>query len=272
MAIVRPLFPYWSVGSSRRNFGDALSELLQRLFDVEDADPRDVYLLVGSVLDAEWIAAAADKADARGGRAYFWGCGWRGSPVPADLLGRVTITAVRGPRTIAGLGLPIDLPQGDPALLLPLLYRTPRPRPRYACTLMPHCADPRLAEMVEAPRRWGADHAISPLVDDARALVQAIDTIRASRFVLAGAMHAAIVAMAYGVPFAFFADGHLDCPAKWTDLAEGIGIHPIMVRSFAEGRRAFASHARTLRLPSRTLLLDAAPLPVRPDVRRRLRQ
>ncbi|MCC7275581.1 MAG: hypothetical protein IT561_23125, partial [Alphaproteobacteria bacterium] len=116
---------------------------------------------------------------------------------------------------------------------------------------------------------WGADNAISPLVGTPGALLAAIDAIRASRFVLAGAMHAAIVAMAYGVPFAFFADGHLDCPAKWTDLAESIGIAPIMVRSHAEGRDAFTRHAATLRLPSQSRLLDASPLPVRPDIRRR---
>ncbi|MGE0718028.1 MAG: polysaccharide pyruvyl transferase family protein [Alphaproteobacteria bacterium] len=262
----RPSFPYWSPDGARRNFGDALAELLRGLFDLDRADPRDVHVLVGSVLAPRHLGDIAGMARRRGGRACFWGCGWRGEKVPPELLAQVTITAARGPRTIAELGLSPDLPIGDTALLLPLVYDRPRSAVRHRCTLMPHFRDPLRAQMLASPGRWGADNAVSPLVGNATELVAAIDAIRHSRFVLAGAMHAAVVAMAYGVPFAFFAEGFVDCRPKWFDLADAVGIPVIFARTSDAGRRVHERIAATLRPPPLRALLEAAPLPLRPGI------
>lgn len=261
---MRPLLCYWTQPDPLRNFGDALTELFAALLLAPPGEDRDVYYLIGSVLERAWIRRGLAAARHRGGAVHFWSCGWRGEPVAAELLDQVNVHAVRGPLTRSALGLRPDLPIGDAAMLLPLLYRPARTQVRHGCVLVPHLEDPQRDAMLSRPRDWGADLAVSPAVGGGADILRVVDAIARARFVLCGAMHAAIVALAYGVPFAFFRDGFLDCPPKWDDLAAAIGCRP----AFA-ARRSEASAMTDARLPPLRPLLDACPLPVRPEVRRR---
>jgi hypothetical protein len=55
-------------------------------------------------------------------------------------------------------------------------------------------------------------------------------------------MHAAMVANAYGVPFAPFASEYIDCPIKWFDwFAERGWGEPIWVSDVTEGREWYRS-------------------------------
>jgi hypothetical protein len=58
-------------------------------------------------------------------------------------------------------------------------------------------------------------------------------------FVLAGALHAAIVACAYGKPFAFYSGAHIDLPFKWMDFSASINVPTVFARNAEEGRRAW---------------------------------
>lgn len=260
-----PLLPYWTWLDRQRNFGDALTELFRAtlLAPLPDAD-RGVYFLIGSVLDDAWVRRGLRLGRERGGPVHFWTCGWRGTPVAPDLLDQATVHAVRGPLTRTGLGLPAGLPIGDAALLLPLLYQPPRTGVRHACLLVPHFEDPQRTAMLARPQDWGADGAVSPAVRGGADILAVIDAVARSRLVLCGAMHAAVVAIAYGVPFVFFRDGFLNCPPKWDDLAAAMGCEPVFA-----ARRSEASAMTDARSPPLRALLAACPLPVRPEVLRR---
>ncbi|BBK38056.1 hypothetical protein STAQ_31340 [Allostella sp. ATCC 35155] len=262
-----PLLLYWSAGQQERNFGDALVEFYcQRLLAPPASQDRDVYFLIGSTLDDAWLRRGLAAARRRGGAVRSWTCGWRGTPVDPELLAQVEITAVRGPLTRAALALRPDLPLGDSALLLPLLHRPPRTAVRHGCLLVPHFSDPQREAMLARPQDWGADAAASPVIRSVADILAVIDAIARARLVLCGAMHAAVVALAFGVSFAFFRDGFLDCPDKWADLAASIG----RPEEFAARRsEAGAITNRVDRSPPLRPLLDACPLPVRPAVLRR---
>jgi hypothetical protein len=260
-----PLFPYWRHRRPTRNFGDALTDLYRlRLLAAPSPADRGVYFLVGSVLDEAWLRRGLRFARERGGAAHYWTCGWRGSPVPDALLGAARVSAVRGPVTRRQLGLPADMPVGDSALLLPLLHDPPATAIRHRRLLVPHFNDPRRERMLRRPRDWGADAVASAEVDGIAAILAVVDAVARSRMVLAGAMHAAVAAAAYGVPFAFFADGFVDCPPKWDDLAASFGTTAV----FTDGREGGPAALAAVPPPLRPLL-DACPLAVRPEVLRR---
>jgi polysaccharide pyruvyl transferase WcaK-like protein len=62
---------------------------------------------------------------------------------------------------------------------------------------------------------------------DSGSIEAMVREISGADFILAGAMHAAIVAHAYGVPFALFAYSYVDCPPKWYDWADSVGIKDV---------------------------------------------
>ena len=67
---------------------------------------------------------------------------------------------------------------------------------------------------------------------------------------MAGAMHAAIIAHAFGVPFAFFDIGHRDCPVKWQDWGTSVGLPPsqiAFVRDAKSGKEWYESIKKDLK-------------------------
>lgn len=113
-----------------------------------------------------------------------------------------SIHAVRGPlsrRRLLEVGLDCPEVYGDPALLLPRLYR---PRPRGpgrlggpgGIALVPNHID-REAPAVLAARDRGLR-----VIDVHAPILDVIDAICSSDFVLASSLHALIVADAYGIP------------------------------------------------------------------------
>ncbi len=95
-----------------RNFGDELNTLIwpRLLPDFFDDDPAEVFLGIGSILDARHAADAVKLAAGAGYGGY--------EPLPA-LDASWVIHWVRGPRTARLLGLPESRGLGDPAMLLP---------------------------------------------------------------------------------------------------------------------------------------------------------
>src|SRR6218665_1841792 len=206
-----------------QNFGDYASILLAELF-AEDLEAKDdIYDLVGSVISNYWVEQALAKKKP-GAKIHFWGCGYRGD---GDYDYRdhpdVVIHAVRGPKTIEALGLPKDMAYGDPAFLLPLML----PQPQYntgKVLLVPHMYETDLTGIINDKKSIGFDAMMLPTVNNRQKLKMLIREIATAEFVMAGAMHAAIIAAAYGVPFCFFKKEHLDLPFKWEDLAQSLNI------------------------------------------------
>lgn len=253
---------YWLDDSPRRNFGDALSDLLyDRLFvpgGVEAAEIR----IIGSSLDDGMLTDGAEASRP----AISWGCGLRTdgglSPRNRD---RVRVLAVRGPLTRSALGLGNAVPLGDPALLLPAVHGQRDPSANPARLVVPHFNDDRSDEQLLAAS--GCDAVLRPAVrGDRRSLTRFIDRLLDADFVLAGALHAAIVRVAYGRSFAFWDSGRIDLPFKWRDFAASIGVEPGFSATAHEGEAWYARHGRSVTPPPLLPLLLSAPYLARPGV------
>lgn len=137
---------------------------------------------------------------------------------------------------------------GDPAMLLPLLV--PRSRPLRGKTLfVPHICDERRRDYTADA--IGCDLIAQPETRSLEQLIALVRNISSVDFVLAGAMHAAIVAHAYGVPFAFFrhSGGYLDCPTKWADWMSGVTTAPVPIEfhsNMLDGMRWYLRHQERL--------------------------
>jgi GT2 family glycosyltransferase len=256
---------YWLQGERVQNFGDYLSEYLhQNLFLPQPAEGRELRI-IGSCIDDDFIDAPAGTSDKAG--SIFWGCGLRKeNGLSLDRLGAAEFLAVRGPLSRSALRLGDNVPIGDPALLLPALHRAGSLwRNTGSSLVIPHFHDRR--EDAELLRLTGCSAVLRPnIANDLTAVREFIDQIIAAKFVLCGSLHAAIVAAAYGKPFAFWDSGSIDLPFKWFDFAASLAIPCVFQPNLAEGEAHFhAEIAPVMRIPILWPLLVAAPLPVRPD-------
>jgi hypothetical protein len=99
------------------------------------------------------------------------------------------------------------------------------------------------------------------------ALLDAIDAVAAAEFVLAGALHAAIIACAYRRPFAYNDSGAIDLPLKWLHFSASIYVPTAFVHTVTEGWRAWGSLiAPTLRRPKLAPTLAVFPGEVQPGL------
>jgi Polysaccharide pyruvyl transferase len=261
----------WKPRQNGYNFGDHIPSLYARIFTPEawtriTEDKAVDYHLIGSVLDNTYLK----RSRSAGRIPLFFGCGYRGKPLDGNLLHASRIIGVRGPlsqRAVSEAGSAAYV-VGDSALLTPLLVR--QRRSTGLKLLAPHINDPDRERF--DPRDHGCDKLLSPTVLDQSATVERIKLISSASFVLAGAMHAAIVAYTYGVPFAFFDAGHRDCPMKWVDWAMSIGLSQEDVIFHTHSTFGLAWYAarqqRLLRADPRPLLTAAEAIGrVRPGVR-----
>tara|TARA_R110000868_G_scaffold138843_4_gene353356 strand:+ start:11454 stop:14717 length:3264 start_codon:yes stop_codon:yes gene_type:complete len=87
-----------------------------------------------------------------------------------------------------------------------------------------------------------------------------IDAISSAKFVLAGAMHAAVTAAAYGVPFGFWDSESIDIPTKWEDIAGLINIPCQFFEDVDAASVFYEQHiSPVIAIPSLWSLVCAAP-------------
>jgi len=262
---------WWSPLSGQENVGDFLSfYFINRLFTATRVN-ADVYRLVGSVITGSRIRrdveSIARKSDAR---IAFWGCGCRDvEAVPPALKAHASFHGVRGPLTRVVLGLPPDTPLGDPGLLLPLLH-VPRTsdRSRNKTIFVPHIRDVLNRPKEALLQGSGAELLVSPVIDNTLDAVERfIDDICSADFVIAGSLHAAIIACAYGVPFSYFDTGYVDQPFKWRDFSASIGTGTYFPRTRQDAEAVYRHFLKgRIRRPPLAPLLMAAPLRPRDEI------
>lgn len=257
---------YWLRGAAMVNFGDYLTELLYaRLFDGPPKYPQARIHLLGSVIAQDWFNQAAEQGYMQ---IVFWGCGLRRPRrLSPAALQRALLLGVRGPLSRDWLDLPPMTPLGDPALILPRVY-TPRTDAAAAgrTICMPHFLDDTDEKTLLA--RTGSDLVLRPNIHANLAdCERLIDSLSSARFVLAGALHGAIVAHAFGVPFAFFKARKIDVPFKWKDFAASIGFDCAFVDSIADGEAYYGANRGRASQCSVDGLLEVAPFPLRDGVR-----
>jgi hypothetical protein len=261
---------YWLKNQRTQNFGDTLSEILfaalrkRAFFKWTRGDigaGYDVVHLIGSCISNYHIAKDLEYVRGMGGkRIAFWGCGLRSDEeLDPVLLAHCAFLGVRGPLTRDVLGLKESTPLGDPGLLMPCLY-TPRPSKAFEgkTICVPHFLDKKSDEALLAMSR--SQTILRPnLPGNMESVLSFTDAIAGARFVLAGALHAAIVACAYGRPFAYFDSGYIDVPFKWADFAASIHMPCHFATTVEEGLRVFELQSSQYKKPPLIDLLTCAP-------------
>lgn len=270
-----PNIVYHRKGQPIQNFGDFLTEYLaSSLFLPVGMSAAAIYL-IGSVIAANFINTHVTASFAPGRRIVFWGCGVRGEQrLDEATQSRIEVLSVRGPLSRSVLGLSEATAIGDPALLMPALYRTPAQHATQVrgmgALLVPHFTERRSDE--ELLRITGCDLVLRPnIANDVGAIPCFIDKLLAADFVLTGALHASIIAAAYGHSFGFWDSGNINVPFKWGDFAASVGIPCMFHTSVDLARRHYETHIHgSFRFPVLWPMLMAAPLAVRSDALMRI--
>jgi glycosyltransferase involved in cell wall biosynthesis len=265
--MVRNSVFYWPGVGNKRNFGDFLAEfLLDELFVPVPVKGKGLFI-IGSCIDDLFFSEPTPPVEEGSieDRLVFWGCGMR---TPTGLSEknrqRCEILAVRGPLTRSALRLGESVPIGDSAMFLPALYQ-PAPSPEGGTLCVPHFHDSRNDDELLA--QSGCAAILRPNLPESRqSLLSFIDRIVSAEFVLTASLHGAVVAAAYGRPFAFWENEHLDLPFKWEDFAASISVPHRFAKTLSEGRRLYDTElAPKLRLPALWPFLATAPLGLRAE-------
>lgn len=90
---------------------------------------------------------------------------------------------------------------------------------------------------------------------------QVIHRIAGAGFVLTGSLHGAILAQAYGVPWAAYDDGYVDVPEKWSDWAEYLGVRIVFATDFKTGMDWWKMEGHHGTIRNLTALREAFPYP-----------
>jgi hypothetical protein len=245
---------FWLSNEELVNLGDYLTVPILEYFGYEFLDIRRLseeelarhthcLSVIGTTIEGGFR-----KEYLRGKRAIVWGSGTNDlHGLTHEDLREYDFRAVRGPRTRDLFALDPALPLGDPALFLPEFFPVPRvplsgapertnrasAEERRGLVNVPHYLNRGLArihtaysgvEMVDMVIRQG----------EWRPVVRRIAT---AEFVVTNSLHGAIIAQAYGTPWAFScAEGEaLTSAFKWLDWFEFLGLDLRVVRSPKEG-------------------------------------
>jgi succinoglycan biosynthesis protein ExoV len=217
------------------NFGDALNYWLwPRLFPGH-TDGDDALLLgIGTVL--------SHNVPDLPGRKFVLGSGAGNDALPC-VTNEWTFLSVRGPRTAEKLSLPQSLAVTDSALLIrsQLAPADERNRP---ISFMPH-----IISVDSDAWREIADDLELFFIDPRKPVDEVMAHIRDSELLITEAMHGAIVADAFRVPWIRVQSGELHAPTfKWLDWTDSLNIDheshwlPFLWRE--DGARSIRGQAR----------------------------
>lgn len=195
------------------NFGDMISPIVvASILDKYNVD-SNVCIKKTAHLYAIGSIIAQGFSDAT-----IWGSGFLFDPgdsietkIKYKMIRKLDIRAVRGPRTKAvfdRLGVKCPTSYGDPAILMPLLYR-PKVEKKRSYRVVLH-----FRHEIEC------DDYLSILTNDYK---QFIDDLCSSSLVISGSLHGIILAEAYGIPAVFLQDRPNVYMFKYQDWYESTG-------------------------------------------------
>jgi glycosyltransferase involved in cell wall biosynthesis len=258
---------YWLKSEVAQNFGDYLTQFfVQELFYRFGTDASNIHI-IGSVICDMFIASGQEGTSPKSNPVIFWCCGLRDAKSLAEEnRSNATILSVRGPLSGSELRLGARVPQGDPAFLLPALHSLrPIKEFQHRTICIPHFHDNRSDEVLR--KLSGCDLVLRPnIANNPTEIRLFIDAIGSSEFVLSAAMHGALTAAAYGIPFAFWDNGQIDLPFKWKDVAALLQISPKFCTEINAAREHYETQIRpVMKVPSLWESLAVAPLLLRPS-------
>jgi hypothetical protein len=206
----------WKLDGEVRNLGDALGEFLVPREYKSNSD--NMYFPIGSVICNQVM----DETLRQGHRPVFIDCGWRGTPLDQRLTSQCEFVGSRGPltrRALKKVGVHVDVTL-DSAYRIPNIIEKGNYHGKRI--FVPHILDPK--RLRYSPQGIGVDEIIQPVVTNKISIVETVKKISGASFVFAGAMHAGILAHAYGVPFGLASIGYVNCPSKYDDWLQSIGV------------------------------------------------
>ena len=175
-----------------KNFGDAINPMIfnHLLPGFFDDDPAERFLGIGSILGFE-------KGDDKTKKMIVFSSGFAydNPPVITD---RYDIRCVRGPMTASALKIDKSKAVTDGAILLRQLPEFQNEQPKkYKFSFIPHYRSEQMFDRWDKVLKPLGIHYISPASDP----VDVIQQIRQSECIIAEAMHAAIIANTFRVPW-----------------------------------------------------------------------
>lgn len=197
------------------NFGDSVNANIFPYFlpDFFDYDKESVFLGIGSVLGLMNGFNTTQKI-------IVFSSGFAYGKIPL-VDEKYDIRCVRGPLTAKALKINPKLAITDGAVLLPLLPELKKtPSKRHKFSIIPHHqSQVMLGEKQEIFQELGINH-INPKTD----ALEVIHQIRESEVVLTEAMHGAIIADCFRIPWIpIKMFGHINS-FKWKDWSMSMGI------------------------------------------------
>jgi succinoglycan biosynthesis protein ExoV len=190
------------------NFGDDLNPWLwpRLLPDLLRDDARPSLVGIGTIINANLPAGVKIIAGA--------GVGYGDVPRLTD---DWAVHFVRGPLTARALGLPASYAITDPAHLITQFIR-PEPRGK-GSVFIPHHVSALRADWEAVAEAAGMRY-----VDPASGAMHVVQAIRSASLVVTSAMHGAIIADAFRVPWIRVREySHLN-DFKWQDWGDSVGV------------------------------------------------
>jgi len=191
----------------KSNFGDALSPLI-----IERIIGRAPHLSKSSSKQLLGLGSILHYAREKD---VIWGSGLNGKIAPWCYNFRsLDVRAVRGPRTRAFLlkrGIPCPEIYGDPALLMPILFPELIPQAEEEFVLIPN--------LNEIAAYNGLPHLVLPTEEP----MEVVRRILGAKRVIAGSLHALIVAESFGIPAILLRLTEVEPLLKYCDYYEGTG-------------------------------------------------
>ncbi|WP_119166833.1 polysaccharide pyruvyl transferase family protein [Algihabitans albus] len=196
------------------NFGDEINtwlwhELADRRWPQQ---PGTLFVGIGTVLDHQIPSST---------KVYVFGAGAGYGP-PKDIVGLGwQVYGVRGPITARLCGLTEEAVIGDPAMLLPDVFPVARPSQaaKRKVIYVPH-----VHSVANAPWQEVCDAADVAFIDPRRPSKTVVQEIASADLVLAEAMHAAIIADAYRVPWIPVWTSNRINALKWSDWSSSLNM------------------------------------------------
>jgi succinoglycan biosynthesis protein ExoV len=224
------------------NFGDKLNPLIWNALAPEllDEDETTVLIGIGTLINSN--APALPKK-------LVFGAG-AGYMSPAKIDDTWKFYCVRGPKTARQLGLKECVAITDPALLLTRICTEPVVRTEEIC-FMPHHVSSEYADWGAICTKAGITY-LDP-ADDTEFLIR---KIRAAKLVIAEAMHGAIVADAFRVPWIPVQCYEHILGFKWEDWCESMSLtyRPEIIPCVWDCDRKFTVRERSIAKLKRGLI------------------
>jgi len=224
------------------NFGDNLNPLIWNALAPQLLDEDDAAVLIGI---GTLINSNAPPLPMK----LVFGAG-AGYMSPAKLDDTWKFYCVRGPKTARQLGLKECVAVTDPALLLTQIFTEPVTKTGEVC-FMPHHASSGYADWATMCAKAGITY-LDP-ADDTEFLIR---KIRGAKLVIAEAMHGAIVADAFRVPWIPVRCYEHILGFKWEDWCESMSLsyRPEIIPSAWDCDRKLTVRERSITQLKRGLL------------------